>query len=98
MCARIEFIASGAYQKMFETEAVMIAYATTGETPAYRETRRRTMCAWTQEVLAEQQMESWASVFRFCSVAYDDLYTAPLFQDPVWYRPDQPQPVPLFTH
>jgi hypothetical protein len=46
--SRIEFIKKGgAYSKLFGHEAVMIAYATTGETAGYRETRCRAMCAWT---------------------------------------------------
>jgi len=44
--SRLEFIKKGgAYRKVFETEAVMIAYVTTGDLPEYRETRRKAMCA-----------------------------------------------------
>ena len=45
---RIEFIRSGAYRELFETEAVTIAYATTGETPEYSGTSGG-RCAWTEE-------------------------------------------------
>ena len=61
--SRIEFIRSGAYRELFETEAVTIAYATTGETPEYRETRRRAMCAWTKEVL-KNELGSPARLWR----------------------------------
>jgi hypothetical protein len=96
--ARLEFIKKGGlYSRVFGTEAVMIAYATTGQKPEYRETRRQAMCAWTQEVLVELQKENWASVFRFHSLNLDDLYNTPLFAAPVWYRPDRQTPLPLFT-
>ncbi len=96
--ARIEFIKKGgAYSKMFQTDAVMIVYLTTGERPEYRETRRKAMCAWIQEVLSDLHMENWASIFRISSVVFDELYDAALFDEPVWYRPDSPTPVSLFT-
>jgi hypothetical protein len=96
--SRIEFIRSGAYSKLFEAPGVTIAYVTTGDLPEYRETRRRAMCAWTQEVLADLHMENWSSIFRFASVVFEELYTIPLFDDePVWYRPDLSTPVTLFT-
>jgi protein involved in plasmid replication-relaxation len=96
--SRIEFIRSGAYKKMFQTDAVLIAYVTTGERPEYRETRRATMCAYTREVLSDLHMENWSHIFRFASVVFDELYTTPMFDEPVWYRPDSPTPVPLLTH
>lgn len=95
--SRIEFIKKGgAYSKMFGTEAVVIAYVTTGQTPEYRDTRRAAMCAWTNEVLAKLNKENWARLFRFCSVTLD-LYSSQLFKAPVWYKPDSASPVPLFT-
>jgi hypothetical protein len=97
--ARIEFIKRGGlYSKLLGTEAVIVAYATTGQKHEYRETRRKAMCAWTQEVLAELYKEDWASVFRFHSLCLDDIYNTPLFEAPVWFRPDVPTPLPLFTH
>lgn len=95
--SRIELIRSGVYRKAFLTDAALIAYVTTGERPEYRETRRAAMCAWTMEVLAELQMENWSHIFHFTSVECDELYTSPLFDAPVWYRPDSPTPVSLFT-
>jgi hypothetical protein len=95
--SRIEFIRSGAYEKMFQTDAVMVGYLTTGERPEYRETRRKAMCAWAQQVLAELHMENWSHIFRFASVEFDQLYTTPMFDEPMWHRPDSPTPVPLFT-
>jgi len=76
--SRLEFIKKGgAYRKVFETEAVMIAYVTTGDLPEYRETRRKAMCAWTSELLADQHLENWSSIFRFASVVLEELYTCP---------------------
>jgi hypothetical protein len=95
--SRIEFIRYGAYEKMFQTDAVMVGYLTTGERPEYRESRRKAMCAWTKEVLADLHMENWSNIFRITSIEYDQLFTTPLFDESVWYRPDSPTPVPLFT-
>jgi hypothetical protein len=95
--SRVEFIKRGGlYSNMFATEAVMIAYVTTGERPEYRDARRRAMCTWTQEVLTELHKENWASVFRFHSLCLDDIYNTALFDAPVWYRPDMQTPIPLF--
>jgi hypothetical protein len=56
------------------------------------------MCAWTSEVLADLHLENWSSIFRFASVEFDQLYSTPLFEDePGWYMPYSPTPVPLFT-
>lgn len=96
VCSRIAFIQSGGYRSLFHTNACVIAYVTTGQTPEYRETRRRAMCAWTNEVLKELGKPSWASIFRICSVVPDELYSTPLF-DAIWYRPDSATPVTLFT-
>jgi hypothetical protein len=95
--SRIEFIRSGEYKKLFETEAVTIAYVTTGERPEYRESRRRAMCAWVNEVLVDLHIETWSSIFRIASVEFDKLYSTPLFDGPVFYRPDSDSPMRLFT-
>src|SRR4029450_3143989 len=72
---RLEFIRSGDYARVFGTPAVIIAYATTGRLQAHADSRRKTMCAWTMEVLRELTIESWASIFRFTSaVVYSRLY------------------------
>jgi hypothetical protein len=96
--SRIEFIRSGAYKKMFQTDAVLIAYITTGDLPKHRESRLKAMCRFTQGALADLHMENWSSIFRFASVEFDQLYSTPLFEDePVWYALDSPTPVPLFA-
>ena len=98
--ARLEFINSGDYAKVFQTPAVIIAYATTGQIAEHRATRVKTMATWTKEVLAELKMQSWAGIFRVSSVAFETLYehVQVLFEQPVWYRPDSPTtPVPLLT-
>jgi hypothetical protein len=94
---RVEFVRSGAYQKVFGTKAVMIAYATTGETDSQRQTRCLSMGEWTKEVLAEIHKKNWASIFRFHGLALKDIYSLQLFEEPVWYRPDSSTPVTLFT-
>ena len=73
--SRIEFIKpGGAYSKIFGYPSVTVAYATTGEKPEYRETRRRTMCSWTMEVLQELGKEKWASVFHFHALSLEEIY------------------------
>lgn len=97
MASRIAYVKKGgAYSSLFGTDAVTIAYATTGERADYRETRRRAMCEWTTEVLKEQKREAWAPIFRFCSVDAERVLEAPLFDGVVWYKPDQEKPVRLF--
>jgi Replication-relaxation len=90
---RLEFIRSGDYAQVFGTQAVVIAYATTGRIQAHADTRRKTMCAWTMEVLRERKLERWASIFRFTSsVVYTRLYEEgkALFTKPMWCQPDAP--------
>ena len=55
------------------------------------------MCAWTMEVLKELGKESWASVFRFVGVSLEEILEAKLFEERVWYRPDQEKAVGLFA-
>jgi len=95
---RLGFIRSGEYARVFGTQAVIIAYATTGRTKEHAQRRREPMTAWTMEVLRELKLESWAGIFRFTSaVEYTRLYEqgTELFTKPVWYRPDAPTPLPL---
>jgi hypothetical protein len=94
--SRIEFVASGEYRRVFGQEAVVIAYATTGATGEMLEGRRRALCAWTMEALKDSGRESWAEVFRFCSVSYGDIYESGVFKNLAWYRPDSEKRVGLF--
>lgn len=90
VASRLEFVKKcGVYSRLFGREEVMIAYVTTGETASARESRRRAMCLWTREVLRERRRDSWASVFRFCSVEPEKIYEAGLFEKALWYRPDR---------
>lgn len=95
--ARIEFIRSGAYKRLFGQEAVTIAYVTTGERGEYRETRRRVMCEWTKDILVKARREKWAPLFRFTSVCLEDIYESDVVEREGWYRPDQEGQVGLFT-
>jgi hypothetical protein len=88
--SRLEFIKpNGGYKRMFDTNAVTIAYATTGNAR-----RLQTMLTWTEEVLSDLDRKKWASVFRFCSLS-GELDPNVLFQDSSWYRPHETKPVPL---
>jgi hypothetical protein len=93
--SRIKFIEDGSYTRLFGSRSVTIAYATTGEVPEYRQRRRQIMVQWTRDVLAEEQREEWARIFRFAEIDYGSLFDLTLFQKPVWHRPDSPTPVPL---
>jgi hypothetical protein len=46
-----------------------------------------------------KEREQYASLFRFAAVEYEKMYDQPhrLFTQPVWYQPDEPDPVPLFA-
>jgi hypothetical protein len=94
--SRIEFVASGEYRRVFGQEAVVIAYATTGATGEMQEGRRRALCSWTMEALKDSGRDSWAEVFRFCSVSYGDIYESGFFKNLAWYRPDSEMAVGLF--
>jgi hypothetical protein len=89
--ARIEFLKSGDYARVFGTPAVLMCYITTGHIEAYKNVRRRALQGWTQEVLAQCHLEDWSANFRFAAVGYNELFTLPLFDASVWYRPDDPE-------
>jgi hypothetical protein len=95
--SRIDFIKSGGYRELFHTNAVVIAYVTIGDRPEYGETRRKAMCRWTMEVLTNLHLQNWSHLFHYTSVKCRELYSTPIFSEPVWYRPDSPTPVPIFT-
>ena len=94
----IELIRSGQYAKIFGVPGVIVSYVTTGQTPQYRNTRVKTMNAWTRGVLSEMNLMSWAGIFRCTAVEYAHLYKTAghLFEDAVWLRPDAATPVRLF--
>jgi hypothetical protein len=50
-----------------------------------------------EEELRLAEREKWASLFRFATVEYEKMYDQPhrLFTEPVWYQPDEPDPVSL---
>jgi hypothetical protein len=89
--ARITFVKSGDYERVFGTPAVLICFLTTGHIEEYKNERRRALQGWTREALAQLHMEDWAAVLRFAAVGYNELFTLPLFDAPVWYRPDDPE-------
>ena len=96
--SRIEFVRSGVYQKTFGVPGVLIAYATTGQTPEYRHTRARTISKWTMEVLDALKLKHWAALFRFAAIEFDSLYAeaSDLFEKEIWLRPDMREKVRLF--
>jgi hypothetical protein len=89
--ARLDFLQSGDYERVFDTPEVLLCFITTGQLEEYKNKRRRALQGWTQEVLAEEGLAAKASLFRFAAVGYNELFTLPLFDSPVWYRPDDPE-------
>jgi hypothetical protein len=92
---RINYLQSGEYKKTFQTDLATIAYITTGQTPEYRETRRKTMCLWIKELLADMRLKDWANVFKVTSVEFSRLYDYSLFEAKTWYKPDSSTAVRL---
>ena len=52
----------------------------------------------TEDKVLLKEREQYASLFRFATVEYEKMYDQPhrLFTQPVWYQPDEPDPVLLF--
>ena len=96
IASRVEFISGGGYQETFGTKAAQIAYVTTGTTQALAESRARSLCAWTKEVLAEMHRAKWVSLFRFHALALENMYEAGFLRDAVWHTPERPRPIRLF--
>lgn len=95
--ARLEFVRSGAYQKLFEGKGCVIAYATTGELPEYRQSRIRAMRSWTWQVLSEMNLKSWAPILRFTGIVRKNMYEEGLFEKASWQRPDVDAPLGLLS-
>jgi hypothetical protein len=75
IASRIAFIRKdGPYGHIFGRREVQVVYVTAGETENLREARLRAMCVWAWEELQALQRESWASVFRFGSVTFKEMY------------------------
>lgn len=93
--ARLALIKNGFYADYFGTTCVLLCYLVTGATSfTQRITRLRTIRRWIQEVLAQEKLEDWASVFRFAMV--EDFSTSPLFDAPIWHcADDSDDQVPL---
>jgi hypothetical protein len=93
---RINYIQSGEYKRTFGTDLATIVYVTTGQTEAYKTSRRKAMCGWITELLKDMRLENWAGVFRVADIEFGSLYDNALFEGEVWYRPDSSTAVRLF--
>jgi hypothetical protein len=91
--ARIAFLKQG-YEAYFHIDACLLCYVVIGP-PSYRDSRLRQLRAWTAQLLAEEDLEEWTSVFRFTAVDMDRVYTQSLFAAPQWYIARESPPVPL---
>lgn len=91
--ARVLFLTSGGYKKLFGTNKGVIAYATTGN-----QTRLHSMRTWTAEVLTELHMRKLASRFRFCSLSPSwETDGQSIFLSPMWYTALDKNPVALLS-
>jgi protein involved in plasmid replication-relaxation len=95
VASRLEFVRSGACERLLGENVYRVCYVSVGNSP-YKETRRKTMMLWTREVLRELEKENWASIFRFTDVGID-VYSANLFEEPVWFQPDSSKGGKLFA-
>jgi hypothetical protein len=89
--SRIQFVRQdGLYSRLFHTDLVTIAYATTGG-----KLRLANMLAWTKEVLEEENKQNWASIFRFCALPQTELDPDALFYSSSWFMPSEKHPLSL---
>jgi hypothetical protein len=102
--ARLRLVKSGAYERSFGLAAFCcFAYATTGLTPEYRESRLTTMRQWTKEVVEEEikgkHLQAWMGKFLFSTLVYEHIYEQAnaLFTKNLWYRPDSLIPIALLS-
>jgi len=86
----------GAYEAMFGTQTVIVAFATTAG-----ERRLKTMLLWCEQELQEQRLEHEAPLFRFTALPQEELDPQTgldpkkLFLSTVWYVPYEKEPVTL---
>jgi hypothetical protein len=91
--ARLLFLASGGYKKLFGTNKGVLAYATTGNA-----TRLSSMRTWTKQVIDELNMKHLAPRFRFCSLSPAwEQDEQRLFLSPLWYKASDKHSVPLLA-
>jgi hypothetical protein len=84
LAARIEFIRSGKYREFFRQDAANVCYVVVGNNQGERIARMKALARWTMDVLKEQNRESWARIFRFSQVDFDDIYACELFEKTTW--------------
>ncbi len=80
----------GVFQTIFGGEFVVVAFVTTGQ-----DERLRHMLDWTKQALLEANMPKYAGNFFFRRIAFNEIYTKPLFLEPVWYSPGETKPEAL---
>lgn len=91
IAARLAFVKKGGeYSRLFGTEAVTIAYLTTGGKEHFANMRE-----WTREVISEQGKESYADLFRFCQADLSEITPNRLFTNPSWVGLDDDTPLHL---
>lgn len=91
LAARLTFLQED-YERVFGTPFLLVCYLSSGP-----QSRRIALQDWTEELLREPTLADMAGLFRFAAVDYDSLYSTPLFDAAIWYRPDEPNPVALLT-
>jgi hypothetical protein len=95
---RLRLFTSSAYRQWSGRESGRILYLTDGETKEAANARRRALLRLMSEVLAEEQRQAWATLFRVASRKdCEDLYKPPLLAAPVFYQPGQNNAEPFLT-
>ena len=84
--------AKDTYQQVFHTPSLTIVFATIGETG-----RLHNLIKWTEQVLADLHETQEADLFRFAAIPEGELDPAWLFFTPIWSRPFDTTPLPLFS-
>jgi hypothetical protein len=96
--ARVEFIRSGGLSRAFGVPGALVTYLVVGPTGKAGDARRQRLCGYAREVLASLHLEPWAAIVRVGSVVLEAFYEQGIFQNALWYRPDQPDhPIPLLS-
>ena len=89
--ARLTFIESGEYERVFGIHAVKVVYLTTGS-----QTRLANLRGWVEEVLRETEMEDWGPVFKLALLDPETIYNLQLFTERLFQQPFKKTPVSLF--
>jgi hypothetical protein len=93
---RLKLVITKGYEAYFDESYILLVYLAVG-TAEYRARRLETMLTYTQELLTEQHLTAWSSLFRFAALEENVFDTQKLLTNPVWRVPFSNSPVCLFS-